>query len=446
MIRENRFSIFYNPANSLLRHGMPLKSFIDRPVNYLKKTHSFPLIRLAFLRSIRFFAISWVFLVVSNAQAQDLGDAIRPEGLSQDQIFEGWISLFDGETTFGWTPVTKANWEAKGGTIEVSDGERGLLRTTSQFDDFEMTLEFKADPGTNSGIFLRTSPTPGDVTRDCYELNIAPGDHPFPTGSFVGRIKSDTRHEKDRWHHFRILMDGPKIKVWLDDEKTIDFVDPNPIGRGYIGLQLNSGKVAFRNIFLKPLNQDALFDGSDLDEWKIDQKLDSEFKVTDDGELQILGGRGQIESKKQYGDFIFSTMVKTNAKGLNSGLFYRCIPGDLMNGYESQIQNQFKDGNRKDPVDCGTGGIFRRTDARYVNANDREWFSKTIVATGPHVSVWVNGYQVTDWTDKRKPNENPRKGLRVEKGTLIFQGHDPTTDILIKNVLAKEIAPRRPKK
>ena len=116
-----------------------------------------------------------------------------------------------------------------------------------------------------------------------------------------------------------------------------------------------------------------------------------------------------------------------------------------MNGYESQIQNQFKNEDRAQPVDCGTGGIFRRTDARRVNANDLEWFSNTIFATGPHISVWVNGYQVTDWTDTRKPDANPRKGLRLEKGTIIFQGHDPTTDVLIRNVGAKEIAPRRPK-
>jgi len=117
-----------------------------------------------------------------------------------------------------------------------------------------------------------------------------------------------------------------------------------------------------------------------------------------------------------------------------------------MNGYESQIHNEFKNNDRSLPTNNGTGGIFRRTDARYVNADDKKWFSKTIIATGPHVSIWVNGYQVTDWTDKRKPDANPRKGLRLEKGTIIFQGHDPTTDVLLKNICAKEIAPRRPSK
>ena len=72
-----------------------------------------------------------------------------------------------------------------------------------------------------------------------------------------------------------------------------------------------------------------------------------------------------------------------------------------------------------------------------------KWFTKTIVAVGPHVSVWVNGLQVTDWTDKRKPHANPRKGLRLEAGSIILQGHDPTTDILFGRIEGAELSPRR---
>ena len=363
--------------------------------------------------------------------------------LSEEMISDGWISLFDGTSLFGWQAVTKANWTAENGELHVSEGKRGLLRTTAQFDDFEMTFEYKADEQTNSGVFLRTSPKPGDVTKDCYEWNIAPTDHKYPTGALVNRAKTELEVSHGQWHRVRILCDGNKVRAWVDDEEAVDYVDDAPVGRGYIGLQFNSGKIAFRNIFLKPLNSDQLLDGKNLDHWKTDQKLESKFEITETGELQILGGKGQIESKNQYGDFIFSMQCKTNAEGLNSGVFYRCIPGDVMNGYESQIQNKFNDGDRTDPVDCGTGGIFRRINSRYVNADDMKWFSKTIIASGPHVSVWVNGYQVTDWTDKRKPDANPRRGLRLEKGTIIFQGHDPTTDILLKNIRAKEIAPRR---
>ena len=54
-------------------------------------------------------------------------------------------------------------------------------------------------------------------------------------------------------------------------------------------------------------------------------------------------------------------------------------------------------------------------------ADDLKWFYKTIVADGPHVAVWVNGYQVTDWTDTRPADPNPRKGLRARAR----HDHDP---------------------
>jgi len=113
-----------------------------------------------------------------------------------------------------------------------------------------------------------------------------------------------------------------------------------------------------------------------------------------------------------------------------------------MNGYESQIHNGFKNGDRTQPVDCGTGGIFRRQDARRVVADDMQWFHETLIVDGPHVSAWVDGYQVTDWTDTRAPNANPRRGLRVEPGTLMIQGHDPTTDISFRNLHVAELPQR----
>ena len=69
---------------------------------------------------------------------------------------------------------------------------------------------------------------------------------------------------------------------------------------------------------------------------------------------------------------------------------------------------------------------------------------KVIVAVSVIVAVWVNGYQVTDWTDRRKPDENPRRGLRLGPGTIMIQGHDPTTDISFRDLKAGEMSSRRP--
>ena len=113
-----------------------------------------------------------------------------------------------------------------------------------------------------------------------------------------------------------------------------------------------------------------------------------------------------------------------------------------MNGYECQIHNGIKNGDRTQPVDCGTGGIFRRHNARLVAANDLEWFHMTLIAERNHMAAWVNGYQVSDWTDDRKPDPNPRNGRRDEPGTLMLQGHDPTTNLSFRNIAIAEIAKR----
>ena len=394
------------------------------------------------IRILSFLAISVTMAIPSPGQSPTLQYATP--GLNEAYVQDGWLSLCDAQTLFGWTPVTKANWQlTPDGHVVVSDGQRGLLRTTSQFDDFEMVLEFNAGPRTNSGLFIRTSPDPKNVLRDCYEINIAPPSmHDFSTGAIVGREKTTLEFAPEQWHQMRILADGSKIKVWVDDQKTVDYDDPQPLGRGYIGLQYNSGPVAFRNLAIKPINQQVLFDGSDLEQWNQDQALESSFQI-EEGQLRVTGGRGQLESRETFADFVLTLQCKTNADGLNSGVFYRCIPGEVMNGYESQIQNQFKDDDPTQPVDCGTGGIFRRHDARLVAARDQQWFRKTIVTTGPHVSVWVNGFQVSDWTDTRKPDANPRKGYRAEAGTFALQGHDPTTDLLFRDIRVRELAPRR---
>ena len=67
-------------------------------------------------------------------------------------------------------------------------------------------------------------------------------------------------------------------------------------------------------------------------------------------------------------------------------------------------------------VDYGTGGIYRRMPARKELSKDREWFGMTIVASGRHIAVWVNGVQATDWTDERPTSDNARKGCCLGEG------------------------------
>ncbi len=363
----------------------------------------------------------------------------EPIPVPAQDLVEGWIRLFDGGSLYGWQAENDANWAVEEGAITVSEGDSGLLRTTSEFTDYKLRLEFKADQTTNSGIFLRTPGNPTDPTSDCYEFNIAPADNPFPTGSLVGRTKVENAPTSGQWQTAEITVLGNQIKALVDGNLVLDYTDENPIARGFIGLQLNSGKVSFRNILLQPLSLNSIFNGTDLSGWIEYPEMESTFSVTDDGDLNVVNGRGQLETEGHYADFVLQLECISYAEALNSGIFLRCIPGDVMMGYESQIQNGMLDGDPLKPADCGTGGIFRRQDARRIVAQDNQWFHKTIVMSGNHIAVWVNGYQVSDWYDQRKPDENPRRGLRTKAGSIMIQGHDPTTNLSFRNLRIAEL-------
>ncbi|MBI1247639.1 DUF1080 domain-containing protein [bacterium] len=377
--------------------------------------------------------------------------AAQTPGLTTEEIQQGWISLFDGETLFGWNASPKSgssanDWKVVDGTIEVDSGGIGLLCTTTQFADYLLKVDFQADENTNSGIFLRTPPSPKSPTYDCYELNIAPPSNSFPTGSLVGRIKATPDCKPGEWHTFEVRVEGAKIEVKLDGKVVTSYEDKDYLGKGFIGLQHNEGKVRFRNIVLKPLGLESIFNGKDLSGWKTYPDQTTKFTVTENKEIHAQDGPGQLETEQVYGNFVLQMEAKTNAENLNSGLFFRCIPGDKMNGYESQIHNGIEGGDPTKPLDSGTGAIFRRCVARKVVSKDKEWFLKTLIVEGAHISVWVNGYQVTDWTDDRKPDANPRKGRRLEPGTIMLQGHDPTTDVLFRNFQIQELPERWPNK
>src|SRR5207237_9504050 len=79
-----------------------------------------------------------------------------PKLLSDAELADGWIALFDGDTLFGWKAASKANWAVKDGAIFVSGGEKGLLCTSVEFDNYVLKAEFRAAKNTNSGICLRT--------------------------------------------------------------------------------------------------------------------------------------------------------------------------------------------------------------------------------------------------------------------------------------------------
>ena len=84
----------------------------------------------------------------------------NPNQLSSQELAEGWILLFDGETTKDWLEVTgkpfpKSSWRVDNGCLQAVDSGNGLqdLRTVREFGmSYEFQFDWKIAKGSNSGV------------------------------------------------------------------------------------------------------------------------------------------------------------------------------------------------------------------------------------------------------------------------------------------------------
>lgn len=159
-----------------------------------------------------------------------------------------------------------------------------------------------------------------------------------------------------------------------------------------------------------------------------------------DGVVRGVGGPGCVElERREFGDFIMQATVTAHGKLTNGGIFFRAIAGDFMNGYEAQVFNGCLEGDSRRPSKWSTGALDDRQNARRLVSRDDVPFYYTIVAQGPHIATWINGYQQIAWTDERPAHDNPRKGRRTRPGVLQLQAHDAGTDVEFANIRLMEL-------
>jgi hypothetical protein len=176
----------------------------------------------------------------------------------------------------GWQQIggDQDNWQVEDGVLSAQ-GQGGWLSTVRQYDDFELSLEFRVAPEGNSGVFLRT-PLRGDPAYVGMEIQIIHDRadqwrHLKPnqyTGSIYDVQAPSERASKraNEWQTMTIRCDGPRVQVVLNGQEVVDTRttyfgyrhEAHPgltRRRGYIGLQDHGGGVEFRNIRIKPLEK-----------------------------------------------------------------------------------------------------------------------------------------------------------------------------------------------
>jgi hypothetical protein len=348
-------------------------------------------------------------------------DAPAANALTPKEIAEGWILLFDGATTFGWT--TEGDVKAADGVLTLAGGDKpASVTSTSEFGDCDLNFEYRIDDGTGACGKVSWAGASGEGAPIGRK----------GTAAGWGRGVVRVAEGKASW-----TMTGPGADAEKQEKKDLPVATDQ---RSVIAFAANpQKKISLRNVKLRPLGEKSIFNGKNLEGWKEIPGKKSKFTVTEDGALNIKDGAGDIQTEGQWADFVLQLEIYSNGKSLNSGVFFRCLPGEFWSGYEAQVRNQWQGDDRSKPVDYGTGGLYNRQPARKVVSSDKEWFTMTVAAAGPHIAIWVNGYQTVDYTDKRPPKKSAREGTKTDAGPLSLQGHDPTTDLSFRNIRIAEL-------
>ena len=172
----------------------------------------------------------------------------------------GWIVLFDGtrgSLDSHWNRVGDANWRFEYGNI-VADGKgkaNGYLVSKNSYTDFHLRVEFWVSPGTDSGIYIRSTNPKQLSTKTGYQVNIydTRPDSRYGTGGIIDVATVNPMPKVDgRWSTMEITAIGNRLNVWVNGTLTVDVID-NKFKSGPVALQYVNGVTKWRKVQVRPI-------------------------------------------------------------------------------------------------------------------------------------------------------------------------------------------------
>ncbi|HEY2356561.1 MAG TPA: DUF1080 domain-containing protein [Phenylobacterium sp.] len=214
--------------------------------------------------------------------AEKAEDASGPNTLTRAEKAAGWKLLFDGKTTNGWrgfkTPEPDAGWRVVDGALGPDPKTSKDLVTKQQFENFELTFDWKISPKGNSGVMFHVT----DVGDETYEsgpeyqiLDNAHGEAPPERAGALYALYAPSRDMPlpvGEFNHARIVVNHGKVQHWLNGVKVVEYEIGSPDFKsrvaaskfkrwpqfasgktGSIALQNHGNEVWFQNIKIKVL-------------------------------------------------------------------------------------------------------------------------------------------------------------------------------------------------
>ena len=167
----------------------------------------------------------------------------------------------------------------------------------------------------------------------------------------------------------------------------------------------------------------SLFNGRDLDNWKIIGK--AQWKVV---EGEIHGGQfgnpkhgGILATRDSYKDFELDLEFKIDEHGkYNSGVYLRRQKErDKGPPYQVNIGR----GAAGEPVGLHRVEWLDKGDEKDRVRRPLQWNQLRIRAVGPHIQVWLNDKQIVDYTEKKLEPHLLKAGV-IAFQTYGAEGHD----------------------
>jgi Domain of Unknown Function (DUF1080) len=214
-----------------------------------------------------------------------------PNTLTSAEKSAGWVLLFDGTATDAWRGYKKADmsglrWKVEDGCLALPAGEgedtRGQrdIITTQQFDDFELSWDWRIAKGGNSGVkYFVTEKHDAAIgheyqvidgahadaarregrrqTAAFYDVLAAPRASARPAPSFnTGRVLVKGSHVEHWLNGTKVLayeLDTDALRAKIADSKFKDIAGFDKHIRGHLLLQDHGDAVCYRNIKVRPL-------------------------------------------------------------------------------------------------------------------------------------------------------------------------------------------------
>jgi hypothetical protein len=235
----------------------------------------------------------------SSDKNEEKSAEVGPNQLTEQEKNQGWMLLFDGETSEGWRGVNKdyfpEGWQVTDGTLycqgsglgEAGARDGGDILYDEKFSNFHLKLDWKISEGGNSGIFyLGEEREDWPIWRTAPEMQILDNERHIDAnlgkdgnrqaGSLYDLIpaKPQNANPAGEWNSAEVIVyrgtvvhkqNGEVVleyhlwtDAWNELVKGSKFPELNPDWanvpkEGYISLQDHGDDVWFRNIKIKEL-------------------------------------------------------------------------------------------------------------------------------------------------------------------------------------------------